>query len=128
MSKKRAYEEILEKLKRLVYPTLFLSNLDEITWSTFNESGSYRKEIVESTLYEDIKLENINLIQNNNHNQLVEKIALFSRTLDNETLYISIGFFQDEEQNLKPKQLPAFCYFPTKENTNLNFILNAPFY
>jgi len=127
MSKKRAYEEILEKLKRLVYPTLFLSNLDEITWSTFNESGSYRKEIVESTLYEDIKLENINLIQNNNHNQLVEKIALFSRTLDNETLYISIGFFQDEEQNLKPKQLPAFCYFPTKENTNLNFILNAPF-
>lgn len=78
MSKKRAYEEILEKLKRLVYPTLFLSNLDEITWSTFNESGSYRKEIVESTLYEDIKLENINLIQNNNHNQLVEKIVLFN--------------------------------------------------
>ena len=28
---------------------------------------------------------------------------------------------------MKPKQLPVFCYFPTKENTNLNFILNAPF-
>lgn len=127
MSKKRAYEEILEKFKRLVYPTLFLSNLENISWSTFNESGSYRKEIIETNLFQDIKLDTINLLQNNNQNQIVERIALFSRTLNEEKLDISIGFFQDEELNLKSKQFSAFCYFPTKENTNLNFILNAPF-
>ena len=125
MSKKRAYEEILEKFKRLVYPTLFLSNLENISWSTFNESGSYRKEIIETNLFQDIKLDTINLLQNNNQNQIVERIALFSRTLNEEKLDISIGFFQDEELNLKSKQFSAFCYFPTKENTNLNFILNV---
>ncbi|MCE5204478.1 MAG: AAA domain-containing protein [Porphyromonadaceae bacterium] len=127
MPKKRAYEEILVKLKRLVYPTLFLSNLEKISWSTFNESGFYRKEIVESNLYQDIKLDLINLFQNNNQNQVVERIALFSRSLQDEKLNVCVGFFQDEELNLKPKQLPAFCYFPTKENTNLYYIINAPF-
>ncbi|NBU82869.1 MAG: DNA helicase, partial [Flavobacteriaceae bacterium] len=39
----------------------------------------------------------------------------------------SIGFFLDEKNKLTPKQFSAFCFFPTKETTNLNFILHAPF-
>ena len=38
-----------------------------------------------------------------------------------------MGFFMDNDGHLKPVNEPAFCFFPTKEVTNLNFILHAPF-
>lgn len=43
MPVERAHSDILEKLKKLVFPTLFLSTLKEIKWKTANETGEYTK-------------------------------------------------------------------------------------
>ena len=50
---------------------------------------------------------------------------LFTRKLDG--LKYSVGYFLDDNDQLKPVTQPAFCYFPTKESTGLNFIIHAPF-
>lgn len=51
---------------------------------------------------------------------------MFSRLDECERRY-SVGFFMDKKGHLRPVNEPAFCFFPTKEATNLNFILHAPF-
>lgn len=125
MSKEQAYSDILEKLKKLVYPTLFLSDLQEVKWKADNETGEYTKKGNKQKQTHDITYEKIELYQHG-LNQTTEKLYLFSRSTEDNHSY-SIGFFLDENNKLIPKQFSAFCFFPTKETTNLNFILHAPF-
>lgn len=127
ISKKTAYSDILEKLKKLVYPTLFLTNLKEVKWITDNETGEYTKKSFKEKKQDNITYNKIDLYQEVGLDQTKEKIYLFSRFLENENHPYSIGYFLDEKNKLKSKQFSAFCFFPTKETTNLNFILHAPF-
>ncbi|WP_197428307.1 AAA domain-containing protein [Phnomibacter ginsenosidimutans] len=128
MSRERAYTDILDKLKKLIFPTLFLSNLKEVKWQAENnEIGEYSKKSTKSKQKEDIIYERVELNQQVGLNQRIEKLFLFSRLIDEQKLNYSIGYFLDEKGQLIPKQYSAFCFFPTKETTNLNFILHAPF-
>lgn len=127
MPAKRAYSDILEKLKNLVYPTLFLSNLQEISWKADSENGTYLKETKEKIKYDNLVYEKIELLQEVSSNTNNEVIILFTRSIENQNHTYSIGYFLDEKGRLNPKTIPAFCFFPTKETTNLNFILHAPF-
>jgi len=127
MQKEKAYSDILEKLKKLVYPTLFLSNLQEVKWEAENEIGQYTKKITKQKQTKNISYQKTELYQQNGLQQTKEKLYLFSRLTEEQNLKYSIGFFLDEKDKLTPKQFPAFCYFPTKETTNLNFIIHAPF-
>jgi len=68
----------------------------------------------------------INLTQNYGGELSEDKLWLFSRKDGIGNSY-SVGFFLDEEGKLIAKQYSAFCYFPTKEVTGLNFIIHAPF-
>lgn len=121
-----AHSDILEKLQKLVFPTLFLSNLQEVKWIADSESGEYTKKYNKKKKAEDITYEKIELYQQIGLKQTKEKLYLFSRSIEENHSY-SIGFFLDEKGKLTPKQYSAFCFFPTKETTNLNFILHAPF-
>mgnify|MGYP001074437346 CR=1 FL=1 len=128
MPKERAYSDILEKLKTLVFPTLFLPILQEVAWCASNEKGSYTKRSLKKEQKEDITYEQIELYRQIGANKTTERLYLFSRPInENQNLIYSIGYFLDEKGKLIPKQFPAFCYFPTKETTGLNFILHAPF-
>ena len=123
-----AYSDILGKLKNLIYPTLFLTNLQEVSWKTESESGTYLKSKKEKTEYDDFICEKIELLQEIGSNTSNEKVLLFTRYIENQPHPYSIGYFLDEwGKKLIPKPIPAFCFFPTKEVTNLNFILHAPF-
>ena len=126
MSAEKAYSDILEKLKKLVFPTLFLSNLQEVKWNADSETGEYAKKSSKQKQADDIIYEKVELYQQIGLHQIKEKLYLFSRTTEESHSY-SIGFFLDEKNKLTPKQFSAFCFFPTKETTNLNFILHAPF-
>lgn len=126
MSKEKAYSDIIEKLKKLVFPTLFLSNLQEVKWNVGTEIGEYTKKSNRQKQSDDIFYEKIELYQQIGLHQSKEELYLFTR-FTKEKLTYSIGFFLDEKNKLKSKSAPAFCFFPTKENTNLNFILHAPF-
>lgn len=126
MSAEKAHSDILEKLKKLVFPTLFLTNLQEVKWNADNETGEYTKKSNKQKRTDDITYEKIELYQQIGFKQTTEKLYLFSRSTEDNHSY-SIGFFLDEKNRLTPKQFSAFCFFPTKETTNLNFILHAPF-
>ena len=130
-----AYFDISTKLKNLSYPLLFLSNLRNIEYEFANVFGLYDKNIHETKHFDNTKAEYLVLNQYVGDKISEERLWLFSRVLDrgkdykgNERyLTYSVGFFLDEKGKLIPVTKPAFCYFPTKEVTNLNFILHAPF-
>ena len=127
MPAERAFNEILGKLKDLSYPTLFLPHLKEIKWKSEIESGSYTKKISNTSEYDNISYSEIDLSYQIGLNQKTEKILLLSRTITDSIHTYSVGFFLDDKNQLSPKTLPAFCFFPTKEQTGLNFIIHAPF-
>ena len=128
MPKERAYSDILDKLKKLVFPTLFLSDLQEVKWQAENnEVGEYTKKGTKQKQTEDIIYERVELNQQVGLKQTKENLFLFTRITEEHNLNYSVGYFLDEKGKLIPKQYSAFCFFPTKETTNLNFILHAPF-
>jgi hypothetical protein len=124
-----AYSDIGKKLKSLIHPTLFLSNLEEIIWQSESENGKYKKEIIETYSKNEIEYA---LIESN-HN----KLWVFSKTIaiDNYEHRIYVGFYIDENNKLieTPQKSGdeyylTFCYFPViHTNTQLKFIIHAPF-
>lgn len=126
MPAEKAHSDILEKLKKLVFPTLFLSRLIEVKWEAETETGEYTKKCNKQKRAGDISYEMIELYQQIGLQQTKEKLYMFTRFIEENQFY-SIGFFLDEEGKLTPKQYSTFCFFPTKEATSLNFIHHAPF-
>ena len=126
ISNEKAYSDVFGTLTNLHYPTLFLSNLKEVKWIIGEQKGEYKKENIKKSLVDSITCEKIKLnkkIDNIDNEEYMYKFS--SKTINN--LNYSIGYFLDEKAKLIPKKHPAFCYFPTKENTNLNFIIHAHF-
>ena len=122
-----AYGDISNKLKNLSFPLLFLSELREIEFEDGEIIGLYGKSIKTTLTYDDNTVaEHICLTQNSGNELYDENLWLFSRLDDCQRRY-SVGFFMDSDGHLKPVNEPAFCFFPTKEVTGLNFILHAPF-
>ena len=121
-----AYEDISEKLRTLDYPLLFLSCLKEISYEISDEVGLYGKSVAKKVQLNDTVAESVCLTQNDGDEIYDDNLWLFSRKDINGNVY-SVGFFFDEKENLIAKQHAAFCFFPTKEVTGLNFILHAPF-
>ena len=126
ISQEKAFIKISEKLRKLSFPILFLNNLREIDFEIGDIVGIYGKEIKETQYFGDTIAERIVLTQNSSNSFFDDNLWLFSRTDENGYRY-SVGYFLDKDGHLIPKKLPAFCFFPTKEQKNLNFIIHAPF-
>lgn len=123
----KAYSEILEKLRNLLFPLLFLKNLKDVEFEYKDIIGLYGKKIEEIIRFGNTVAEHLILTQNNTDNKFYdEDLYLFSRYDECGNKY-SVGFFMDAEGHLRSVNKTAFCFFPTKETTNLNFILHAPF-
>ncbi len=121
-----SFEEVVEKLKSLDLPILFLSHLRTIVFETHDISGSYTKRIDEPRRLEDIELQRVEFTFDLAGVKTTQRLLTFARKADNGSPY-SIGYGLKKEEKLAPMNRPAFCFFPTKEATNLNFILHAPF-
>ena len=119
----KAFNEIKSKLLVLDYPTLFLPNLQEIKFTIGDIVGIYKKEILEHTKIEvDTFAEKLAMTGGKTEKQ---HLWLFSRKADCGNY--SVGYFLDDKGQLKPVDKPAFCFFPTKRETKLKFIIHAPF-
>ena len=127
MPKEKAYSDIFGKLEKLIYPTLFLSNLQEVKWKTEKYTGKYNKKSIFSKQWNHIAYEELELYSQFGSKQSKEKLLLLTCFIDGQNHTYSIGYFLDEIGKLTQKSFSAFCYFPTKETTNLNFIIHAPF-
>lgn len=121
----KAYADILNKLRNLIYPVLFLDKLERITVTCGDFYTEYSRQVLEqmrlgTTLAQKIQL---------NQPAGEEQLWLFTRKLDDSQykLSFSVGYFLDDKGNLRPVTFPAFCFFPTRETTGLNFIIHAPF-
>ena len=125
-NEEEAYKDISEKLRSLDYPLLFLAYLKDISLEIPGTLGLYGKSIVQKQQFSDTVAERICLTQNDGDELYDDNLWLFSRKDDNGHTY-SVGFFIDDKENLTAKQHSAFCFFPTKEVTGLNFIIHAPF-
>lgn len=129
-SPENAYADISEKLRSLDYPLLFLSNLKEISFNISGTTGSYGKVIEKEYDFKDATTEFMRLTQNDEKKgNDINTLWLFSRYYNegNNKYKYSIGFFVDTEGHIIPQKHSAFCFFPTKVPTYLNFIIHAPF-
>ena len=123
-NKEIAYEDISHKLQNLLFPTLFLNNLRKISYKIGEKKGKYEKQVKESRIIGETTAEKLELVNGIDKENC--RLWLFSRETEEKYKY-SVGFIFDEEEKLKPTDYYAFCFFPTKKTTNLNFMINAPF-
>lgn len=135
--RKKAYDEIKNRLLNLQNPILFLRHLQKISWrietlkAKVSEEMIYAKEKLSSRRYDDITMEKYHLVTPKETNS----IFLFSRDVivtDSEGEHsnhpIYIGFFYDEaKKRLITKRCNIHCFFPTKETFKTCFISHAPF-
>ncbi|MEX1027687.1 MAG: DEAD/DEAH box helicase [Candidatus Paceibacterota bacterium] len=121
-----SYDEILEKLKSLEFPVLFLSNLQSVSFEADDVTGEYTKKATRTLERGDITVQWLILTLKVNGKKTAQRLVRFTRS--NASKHpCSIGYALGEDGSLVPIDRPAFCFFPTKETTNLNFILHAPF-
>lgn len=110
---------------------MFLTNLKDISFKTRDIEGKYGKDVLkaETRRYGDTAAECIRLTQNTGPDRVNlrdDTLWLFSRT-DDAGHWYAVGYFINENGKLIRKKRTAFCFFPTKETTNLDFIFHAPF-
>lgn len=123
---KESHDEILEKLKNLEFPVLFLSCLKSICFEAEGVTGEYTKEVTRKIEQEDMVAQWITLVLAVNSERTTQHLLVFTQNSESGHP-CSIGYALEENGKLIPLVRPAFCFFPTKEVTNLNFILHAPF-
>lgn len=119
------YNDILAKLKSLKYPTLFLNSLLSVDFFSVLDKGKYYKKAIDVYDFDDTNVQRLCLSKIINGKEDNEYLYLFTRKYEN--LIYCIGYKIDEDCNLLPSDNAAFCFFPTKEETKLNFIIHAPF-
>jgi hypothetical protein len=120
------HDEILEKLKALEFPVLFLSNLNSVSFESENVAGKYRKEVTRRVEHGDTTVQWLTLALEVNGKRTAQRLIRFTRK--NASGYsCSLGYALGENGRLVAIDRPAFCFFPTKEVTTLNFIIHAPF-
>ena len=124
--------EIDEKLNSLVLPTLFLKHLERVDYVHGLVRDSYEKKINSRNVVNGIEVELLSMWQMNlNAGALKEpsqEFWLFTKSdrIDGYDVEYAVGF-SIKHDKLAPADYNAFCFFPTKEKTGLNFIIHAPF-
>ncbi len=129
----RAEQEIADKLAALTLPTLFLKNLQRIEYDHGSGNGRYTKTIETKLNTGSVTIERIRMWQYHfgvdGKSAPPQSFWMFTKTerIDGYDTDLSIGFAVDDKNKLAPMTYNAFCFFPTKEKTGLNFIIHAPF-
>lgn len=119
-----AYKDILNKLESLVFPTLFMKNLKKVIYRSGDIQGEYVKKVKSGLALEGTLAQKLEFVSGRQKEK--NMMWLFTRETEEKYRY-SCGFLVDKDGKLVHSDYYAFCFFPTKKETNLNFIINAPF-
>ena len=141
ISPEKCFKEIFQKLAYLSNSLLFLRNLSRIEIEINDEFiGYYRKEVIESDALDNLSIQKIKLTycqdsDDENNNLEIDCFYVFSKYIQSynsesdSCLICSIAYCVDEENNvLYNNTFPAYCFFPTAVETQLKFIVHAPFW
>lgn len=120
--KLRTYELLQKELQDLNLDyLLFLSNISSIKWVTGSNAGIYERTIQKK----DKRFISLTTDTKEKRYFLLEKPV----ELDGKKLSIKIAFQLNEKRSVIPCAIsPLFVFFPTKIETNLKFLVHAPFY
>jgi len=123
------YYEIDEKLQNLDNPLLFLRHLEKIEWKNKDGANGIYSKHVDSY---DGRSSFISLTKKVNEEQYVHKYLIFEKKIDNSHPHesiINVGFKLDTGKNkiISDGITNAYCFFSTREQTGLKFIVQAPF-
>jgi AAA domain len=128
-----AFSEISAKLNELKNPLLFLRNLSTIE---VKNGGRTKLFIRKATLIRTISLPNIEVHQvkldSDSILRFSRKISIVDKNRVSHLLSIGIGFILEggkvsAHEKYRHYSQYAWCFFPTKQPTSLNYIINAPF-
>jgi len=127
------YEEILDKLKHLSNPILFLNNIKTVSWrnvTSFTHEVVFTKKVVQKYHHGDILCEKII----DDKAGVVKDIWMFSRDVkitDKAIFPVRVGYYLKSEEgkvSLDTDIRPfVYCFFPTAEKFDDCFICHAPF-
>ena len=132
MTQEQAVTQIKTKLNDLVMPTLFLRNLNKISFQLPDGiSGCYEKNIKEYKDYDNGDKAKLIKMSFRLNGEVVRSKTLwvFSRKT-NCNHEVSVGYFINQQNgslDMQPQLMPAFCFFPTRHETGLKFLIQAPF-
>jgi hypothetical protein len=118
------YNSIEKKLKLIGKDEiLFLSNLQRITWHIGEQCGFVEKQIEEETTFRSlVSIRNISIVQ---------YFELYVRDfiIDEKPLQAKIAFAFDEHGYYKScgSSYSLFVFFPTVIQTNVQFLVHAPY-
>ena len=127
----KSSSEIWKALTSLVYPTLFLNQLKHVTFSFNGQDGAVREEgeYYVYPLRQDptgvIRL--VETSKRTGVNRESDRFWLFTERSERGQHKYSVGYLVGDDGLIKPIDRPAFCFFPTRHNTKLRFIIHAPF-
>lgn len=125
-----SYNDILHKLKQLGMPTLFMRHLRKISWQALTEDGEYEMDVQSTTSMHgcDVaKIHTLSTVNNETANVYLLRISQ-EATHEGKKYPYSLAYLQDEKGNIMTdRSHPLYCFFPTRVQPNLSFILHAPF-
>ena len=123
-------KDVLDKLKGLILPTLFLRNLETVSWRFGEFKGQYvtcRTELYAPNDESDSKVYHALAECIECGDKKDEEFILIERPIEKGSkLNLTIGFKVSDEE-LTPVEYAPFCYFATQVSFGLKFIVNAPF-
>ncbi|MBW2078543.1 MAG: DNA helicase, partial [Deltaproteobacteria bacterium] len=127
----RAFDEIGGLLKKLdCHPLLFLRYLEKVEWRDNDGNlGIYRKKP------DTEKKDNIiSLITNVNGESSERRFLVFKGEITDphrsdiqHTIGVAFNLHLTDNQIISDNKYPAYCFFATREETGLRFIVQAPF-
>lgn len=131
ISQEDAFLHILQEMKEMEYPQLFLNHINTISWKTSDDSdgGKIEKIVDDKRLkrWRGISTTFYNLKDSNGD----RKALMMSRMVDLGNVgkqKISVCYFLDEKGQIITKERPyVHCFFPTKQKIDTCFAIHAPF-
>lgn len=125
--KDEAYQEISQRLRQLDNPLLFLHNLKEVKWKDNESQGKYSQKTKEKNNFFGVKCEHL-LLENSSENKR-DRLWMFSEEIeiDERRLPLYVGFYIKNGKIDTGNRSNLYCFFPTKKQLDVCFIMHAPF-
>ena len=123
------YVEVEEKLLSLNLPTLFLQKINHIKWKSCENNGEYNCSILKNDSFNGINYYLKEFTHDTNRGKNSLKIHLFADKTFSKTYPLQIAFLSSstEKPITHDSTQNCYCFFETKCNSGLNFLIHAPF-
>ena len=120
---KRIYQALSNELRNLnPHYLLFLSNVKKIEWVIGDDNGYYKRTIRANNEHHVV-------LKNSSNEEIKYYLIAKNIKVDDKSLTLKMAIKLNNENNFIPcESSPLFVFFPTKIETNLNFLIHVPFY